>query len=144
MSQKSVNEMMRMLETTCESIPSPDPTALTQANNSSALALVSFGHDICTSCKGTGRAPKHTNHQHDERTNSVDWSEYTDRNKRPSADVRKSGFGGTCEWKWCGVHKHWGSYSVRTVRFVANMRIRIYTRSDFRAPHIRDIRGPYS
>ena len=87
--------MLRMLEMTCENILSTDPTALNQNTNSSALALVTFGHDICTSCKGTWRSPKHTNHQHDERTKS-DWSQYTDHNKRPPADVRKPGFGGTC------------------------------------------------
>ena len=34
--------------------------------------------------------------------------------------------------------------TCRAVRFVAKMHIRIYTRSDFRAPHIRDIHGPDS
>ena len=113
MSQKPfVNEMLRMLKTTCENILSTDPTALTQAKDSSALALVSFGHDIGISCKGACRAPKNTNYQHDERTKSVDWSEYTDRNKRPPAGVRNPGFGGTGEWKWCDVHKHWGAHST--------------------------------
>ena len=60
-----VNEMLRMLETTCENILSADPIALTQARDSPALALVSFGDDICTSSKGTCSAPKHTNRQHD-------------------------------------------------------------------------------
>ena len=34
--------------------------------------------------------------------------------------------------------------SRRAVRFVSGPYIRIYTRSYFRAPHIRDVRGPYS
>ena len=57
MSRKlDVNEMLQMLETTCENILSTDPTALMQAKEPSALALASFGRDICTSYNGTGRA----------------------------------------------------------------------------------------
>ena len=67
----NINEMLRMLEATCESILSTDPTALTHAKDSSTLALVSSGHGICTSYKGIGRAPKHTNRQHNERTKYV-------------------------------------------------------------------------
>ena len=63
----SVGEMLRMLEATCENILSTDPTALSPNTNSSALALVTFGHNICAACKGTVRSPQHTNHQHDER-----------------------------------------------------------------------------
>ena len=96
-----------MLETTCENILSTDPNALTQPKNSSTLALVSFGHDIFTACKGTGRATKHANHQHDERTRNTNWSQYNDRNKPPPADARNPGQG-KWEWKWCGGHKHWG------------------------------------
>ena len=62
-----------MLETTCENILSSDPTAPTQATKSSALALATFGHDICTSCNGTGRATHHANHKRDDgRTRETD------------------------------------------------------------------------
>ena len=71
MSQRlNVGEMLRILETTCENILSTDPTALNPITNSSALALVTFEHSVCAACKGTGRSPRRTNHQHDERTNS--------------------------------------------------------------------------
>ena len=74
MSQRlSVDAMLRMLDTTCENILSTDPDALTQAKSSSAHALVSFGHDICASYKGIGRATKHASHNHDdERTRNTD------------------------------------------------------------------------
>ena len=66
MSQRlSVEKTLRTPETTCENILSTDPDALTQAKFASALALVFFGHDICTSCEGAGRATKHANHKHD-------------------------------------------------------------------------------
>ena len=82
----STEEMLRMLEATCENILSTDPIALTQNTNSSALARATFGHDTCAACKGTGRSPKHTNRQHDEWARA-DWSQYTDRNKRQPTDV---------------------------------------------------------
>ena len=102
--------MLRMLETTCENILSSDPTALSPNTNSSALALVTFGHNICAAYKGAARSPQHTNRQHVGRT-KPDWSQYTDRNKRPPADVRKP-LGGTGEWKWCDTHKHWGGHLI--------------------------------
>ena len=72
---------------------------------------MSFGHDTCTSCKGTGRAPKHTNRQHDERTKFADWSECTDRNKRPPVGEQKPNWG-KGGWKLCDVRKHWGGHST--------------------------------
>ena len=58
MSQKlTADEMLDMLEVTCESILSTDPTALSPNTNSSALALVNFERSVCAVCKGTGRSP---------------------------------------------------------------------------------------
>ena len=48
MSQRpSADEILYMLETACEKpLPPTDPGALTDAVDSSALALMTFGHDI--------------------------------------------------------------------------------------------------
>ena len=109
MSQKlNVDEMLGMLEVTCESILSTDPTALSPNTNPSALALVNFEHSVCAACEGTDRSPRCTNNQRDERP---DWSQYNGRNKIPPADVRKP-LGGTGEWHWYDKHKHWGGHST--------------------------------
>ena len=80
MSQKlNLDEMLGMIEVTCESILSTDPTALSPDTNSSALALVNFEHSVCATCKGTGSSPRHTNNQRDEQ-HKPDWSQYNDRN----------------------------------------------------------------
>ena len=104
----SIGKMLRMLETTCENILSADPDALIQTKDSSALALVSF--DICTSCKGTDRATKHTSHKRDDtRTRPSDWSQFTDRNKRAPDSMKKPASGIR---QWCDKHKHWGAHST--------------------------------
>ena len=97
MSQKlDIDEMLHSLETTCENILATDPTALTQDTNSSALTLsATIGHEICTSCNGTGHAPKHAQQQRGERTTSA---RHTDRGPPP-------------EVKWCDTHK-WGLHST--------------------------------
>ena len=86
--------MIRMLEATCENILSTDPDALIPTKDSSALAPVSFGHDTCTSYKGTGRATKHASHERvDTRTRPPDWRQFTDQNKRPPGRMKKPASG---------------------------------------------------